>query len=243
MASRTSALGWLVIAGAWPLVGCGGLDTAQKDHCDSDTDCNPGRSCLAHVCTGTPSDSGSPVGTEPGASDTQTDAQTEVPPDASDEGAVLDYPRVDAALEPQACGLPDGTVREFTSLAEAYQAVTGRWLFCSGEPSNTADGPIEFTADQHWYFLVPDGSGQLVRVSGFIALSESGTFAFSVPGDPGGDGGVSQPRAVLDLTLYPSGSSESSLESDFSFSDVPMTATTTKTSKMLLGPSTYVPAP
>ena len=239
MASRTSALGWLAIAGAWPLVGCSGLDIAQKDHCDSDTDCNPGRTCSAHVCTGTPSDSGSPVGTEPGA----TDAQTEVPLDASGEDVVPHDPPVEAGLEPQACGLPDGTVREFTSLAEAYQAVTGRWLFCSGEPSNTLDAPIEFTADQHWYFLVPDGSGQWVRVSGVTALTESGTFAFSVPPYLGGDGGVPQPLAVLDLTLYPSGSSESSLESDFSFSDVPMTATTMKTSKMLFGPSTYVPAP
>jgi hypothetical protein len=239
MASRTSALGWLVIAGSWPLVGCSGLEIAQKDHCNSDSDCNPGRSCSEQVCTGTPSDSGSPVGMEPGASD----AQMAVPSDASDQDVAPFSPQVDGALEPPACGLPDGTVREFASLAEAYQAVTGRWLFCSGEPSNTQDGPIEFTADQHWYFLVPDGSGQLVRVSGFTALTESGTFAFSVPTYLGGDGGMPRPLAVLNLTLYPSGSGESSLESNFSFSDVPMTATATKTSKMLFGPSTYVPAP
>jgi hypothetical protein len=191
---------------------------------------------------GAPGDSGSPVGLEPGASD----AETDVLPDAPDQDVVPSAPQADAGPEPQACGLPDGTVREFTSLAEAYQAVTGRWLFCSGEPSNTLDDPIEFTADQHWYYLVPDGSGGLVRVSGFTALTEAGTFAFSVPvdlGGDGGDGGLPQPLAVLNLTLYPSGNSEGSLESGFSFSDVPMTATTTKTSKMLFGPSTYVPAP
>jgi hypothetical protein len=150
------------------------------------------------------------------------------------------------AARPAACGLPDGSVREFTSLDAAYQAIVGRWLFCSGEPSNTLDRPIEFTADQHWYILTPDTSGQLQHPTGLAVLQDSGTFVLEIPGlgpteRSTEDVGASLQLFSLNLELDPL-MGGSSLISNVSFSDVPV-PTTPATSKMLFGPSVYVRAP
>jgi hypothetical protein len=249
------------VSSAFLLCACSGLTDAQKDHCNSDSDCNPGRTCSPqNICMNLPADGGSPA-IEAGDVDAtanpnpnpvddagappQQDAEAVVEPtDArahtQDAYEVVTQDSGGKPAEPAACGVPDGTVRHFTSLDQAYQAVVGRWLFCSGEPSNTNDGPIEFTAHQHWYLLVRDTSGQLVRVTGFDALGGSGTFQFYPAPHLGLDASAPFDLTSLDLELDYSGGS--SLTSNFSFSDVPADATPAIASKMLFGPGIYVPA-
>src|SRR5262249_3634636 len=113
----------------------------------------------------------------------------------------------------------------------------GRWLFCSGEPSNTLDQSIEFTADGQFFILSPDGQGGFVREVGF---DKAGTFVLNLSGLPrdveagARDASLSPAQTVFYVHLYYN-SSPGSLSSNLSLSSMPR--------KMLFGPSTYVPIP
>jgi hypothetical protein len=248
-----STIGIALLAVA--LAACNGIDLAGKDHCATDEDCNPGRVCQSGMCN-SPDMSGpgrdASMGT--GGSDAMTspaqDASHPLPVvDASSHAdaplalpdrfvhddaplPVLDTSSPPDATLPPACAVADGPVRAFTQLADVYQAIAGQWLFCSGEPSNTLDEPIEFTSDGHWFSLAEDASGNVARLVGF---GKTGTFVISPSGNGELplDGGFDPPKMAFGITLY-TDTIPGSLGTNLSFSATPR--------KMLYGPSIYVPA-
>lgn len=160
------------------------------------------------------------------------------PPPNDATAPVFDAIAPPADGESQACSLPESPVRLLASLAEAYQAINGQWLFCSGEPSNTADQPVEFTSDGHWYQLARDASGQLTRRVGF---NDAGTFVIYLQGtqpvDPSQltDAGFDSPQGIFFIQTTTNAGAVGI--SNLAFSQSPR--------RMLYGPSTYVltPAP
>jgi hypothetical protein len=220
-------------AGTLLIGGCSLNGELAKDSCVTNADCNPGRVCsAAKECVGEPVDAG-----EGGTGTLDSSDSSWVPPPPVESGTgfpddVMNIPETSGPTPPpppSACGLPDGNVLSLTG-DQAAQAIVGKWFFCSGEPSATHDQPIEFTADMHWYILVPDGSGNFVRPSGFAALQGSGTFWMIGP-----DSG---PGVSFWIQLTPQ--SGAWTMTYVSFSDVPAEASATPTAKLLLGQSVYV---
>jgi hypothetical protein len=234
------------------VVGGCGLTVAPKDSCNTDADCNTGRACSpAKVCEDTPLDGGLPPMTDAGSPFQPDEGVPETgnpnPPDSGDEPVPLDsgslpppedadHP-VDAQGPPAACALPDGNIRELMTPADAAQAIVGRWALCSNQGNVVLfmnGRPLEFAADLHWYVLVPDGAGHLVRVSGLELVKNSGTYSFAPL--EGGPGGATSVYVAFDWD----GSGDEML---VTFSDVPADASPEKTSKMLMDSSVYVSIP
>jgi hypothetical protein len=75
-----------------------------------------------------------------------------------------------------ACKAPHGPVDPFTTVAEVRERLVGSWYFCSSTGGNDNVTSIEFTPDDHWYYLEPDGNGGLQRGQG---VDYEGTYTIS----------------------------------------------------------------
>jgi hypothetical protein len=92
------------------------------------------------------------------------------------------------------CSDPAGPSHPYTQKAELETLILGRWRYCSGSTlsGDPFDG-FEFTADGRGYALVDDGTGKLVRATGFGSQGRwnvpPGSLGFAWSFSGGGDGG------------------------------------------------------
>src|SRR5450432_1885811 len=84
--------------------------------------------------------------------------------------------RADPSASPLVCDLPDGASHLYTLQSELKQLVTGKWVLCSGSTLlSQSEIGIEFVAGGTYYSMINDGTGKVVRGSGF---GSSGTWEF-----------------------------------------------------------------
>lgn len=137
---------------------------------------------------------------------------------------------------PAACQANDGPVRGFSRMSEVDDYFAGKWVYCSGGGDAAFfQQAVEFTADGHWYVLLPGPSGMLERQVGF---GKAGTYALGrnsgevMDGGAPADAGFSVPVSTFSVLLVDNVAIGYHIY-DLSFSDSP--------SKMLFDGGIYVP--
>ena len=157
----------------------------------------------------------------PGTNQSEANQSEADQPEADQpDAATPDKPQMDPNVTRDCMAAANGQLQSFATVDDIKAAITNKWAYCSGEPANFKE-ITEFTADSHWYTLVRDADGQLVRKGGFFS---SGTYEINIQG--------SAPWSYANINLYYS-DANSTLTTDLAFLDMPLV--------MRNGPGIYVP--
>jgi len=66
------------------------------------------------------------------------------------------------------CAEREGPIKPYACAADLNTMITGKWRHCSGRALlDVGEAGIELAADFNYYALVDDGTGHLVRKTGF----------------------------------------------------------------------------
>lgn len=158
---------------------------------------------------------------QPGTNQSEANQSEADQPDAGQpDSATPDEPKMDPNVVRDCMAAKNGQLQSFATVDDIKAAIVNKWAYCSGEPANFKE-LTEFTADSHWYTLVRDADGQLVRKGGFFS---SGTYEINTQG--------AAPWSYANITMHYSGTN-STLLTDLAFLDTPLV--------MRHGPGIYVP--